>query len=40
VSVFVAHDFSPRWNLILYALTGFTDASPDFGAGGSISYRF
>ncbi|WP_138223302.1 transporter [Nibricoccus aquaticus] len=40
VSVFVAHDFSPRWNLILYALTGFTDASPDFGTGGSVSYRF
>ena len=40
VSAFVAHDFNARWNLILYALTGFTDASPDFGAGGSVSYRF
>jgi hypothetical protein len=40
VSVFVAHDFNARWNLILYALTGFTDASPDFGAGGSVSCRF
>jgi hypothetical protein len=39
-SVFVAHDFSSNWNLIVYALTGFTEASPDFGTGGSISYRF
>lgn len=40
VSAFVSHDFSPRWNMIVYALTGFTDASPDFGMGGSVSYRF
>jgi hypothetical protein len=39
-SVFVAHDFDANWNLIVYALTGFTEASPDFGTGGSIGYRF
>jgi hypothetical protein len=39
-SVFVAHDLSTDLNLTLYALTGFTEASPDFGMGGSVNYRF
>jgi len=40
VSAFVAHDFNARWNMIFYALAGMTDASADFGAGGSVTYRF
>lgn len=40
VSVFMAHDIDTSWNLILYALAGMTDASPDFGMGGSVSCRF
>lgn len=37
---FVAYDISPTWRVQGYALTGFTDASPDLGVGASISYRF
>jgi hypothetical protein len=37
---FVTHRLNEQWNLIGYALKGLTDGSADFGAGGSISYRF
>lgn len=36
----VTHDFSPRWRLMVYALRGFTDASPDTGGGLQVSCRF
>jgi hypothetical protein len=38
--VMVSHDFAERWRLTVYALKGFTDASPDFGTGVAASYRF
>ncbi len=31
---------SPRWSTTVYAQTGFTDASPDFGAGAQFSFGF
>lgn len=34
------HDLDPRWQLSGYALKGFTDASPDHGAGLQVNYRF
>lgn len=37
---FVTHKFDPNWKVQGYALTGFTHASPDFGVGGLVSYRF
>lgn len=37
---FVTHNPNDRWNLIGYVLKGFSDASPDIGLGGLISYRF
>lgn len=36
----VTHDLSDRWRLFVYGLKGFTDASPDFGGGARLSYRF
>lgn len=38
--VALTHDFSPHWRFTLYALKGFSDASPDNGAGVSLSCRF
>jgi hypothetical protein len=38
--VAVTHDLSPRWRLMVYALKGFTDASPDHGGGLQVSCRF
>jgi hypothetical protein len=37
---FFSHKFDPNWKTQVYALTGFTHASPDFGFGGLLSYRF
>lgn len=34
------HDWSPQWRCTVYALKGFTDASPDFGTGLAISRKF
>ena len=36
----LTHDCDARWRIMAYALTGFTDASPDFGTGLQVSYRF
>jgi hypothetical protein len=34
------HDLDTRWQVSGYFLKGFTDASPDHGAGLQVSYRF
>lgn len=39
-SVFIFHQFTPKWNSQLYVLKGFTDASPEIGAGALLSCRF
>ncbi|HWA27588.1 MAG TPA: hypothetical protein VG734_18170 [Lacunisphaera sp.] len=39
-TVMVTHDVSQRWRVMGYAMTGFTDASPDFGAGARLTCRF
>lgn len=36
----VTHDVDSRWRLMGYASKGFTNASPDFGAGARIIYKF
>lgn len=36
----LTHDFSPRWRFMVYALKGFSDASPDHGGGLQVSRRF
>lgn len=38
--VFVSHRLDDRWKVQGFALSGFTDASPDFGVGGLLGYRF
>jgi hypothetical protein len=38
--VFLSHPLNTRWKLQGYALTGFTDASPNLGLGGLIGYKF
>lgn len=38
--VAVTHDVDSRWRVMGYALKGFTNASPDFGAGARLTYRF
>lgn len=40
VSTFVSHKLNEDWSLLVYADTGFTDASPNFGGGVQISYQF
>lgn len=40
LAVFYVHKFDPMWRIQLYAVTGFTDASPDFGLGSIVSARF
>lgn len=37
---FFATDLAPRWNLLGYVLIGFNEASPDFGVGSAITYKF
>lgn len=34
------HHFGSRWRLQAYVLGGFSDGSPDWGAGGSLRYAF
>jgi hypothetical protein len=36
----VTHDANERWRVMGYALKGFTSASPDFGGGARLTYRF
>lgn len=36
----LTHDVDSRWRLMGYALKGFTNASPDFGAGARLTYKF
>ena len=38
--VAVSHEVNSKWRAMIYALAGFTDASPDFGAGLRLTYRF
>ncbi|MEJ1973072.1 MAG: hypothetical protein WDM96_11615 [Lacunisphaera sp.] len=38
--VAVTQDLNPSWRAMVYVLAGFTDASPDFAAGGRFTYRF
>lgn len=37
---FFLHQLNERWRLQGYVLAGFTNASPDFGTGLSLGYRF
>lgn len=37
---FVAVNPDPKWSLLGYMLVGFNDASPDFGIGGAMTYKF
>jgi hypothetical protein len=37
---FLSHRFDDRWNVQTYALTGFSQASPDFGGGFMLNYRY
>jgi hypothetical protein len=39
-TAFVSQRLSRNWKLQLYGLTGFSSASPDFGAGIVINYNF
>jgi hypothetical protein len=34
------HRFGNAWRLQAYVLGGFSDGSPDWGAGGSLRYAF
>lgn len=36
----LTHDLNRQWQLLGYVLTGFTDASPDFGFGLHLSRRY
>jgi len=36
----ITHDLDSRWRIMVYALTGFTDASPNFGGGLQLSRHF
>lgn len=38
--LFFTHRYSKEWRVQAYAVTGFSDASPDLGAGVSIAYGF
>lgn len=40
VTGFVSHKFDTHWKLMGYVVKGFADASPAYGAGGVVSYRF
>jgi hypothetical protein len=40
LTAYVSRRFSGDWKLQIYAVRGFTDASPDFGAGSSLAYSF
>ena len=36
----VTHDADSRWRVMGYVIKGFTNASPDFGSGARLTYRF
>jgi len=38
--VAVTHDVNANWRTMVYALAGFTDASPNLAIGGRLTYRF
>lgn len=38
--VFASHPLNERWKLQGFALAGFTDASPKFGLGTSVGFKF
>lgn len=38
--VAVSHDVNEKWRAMVYALAGFTDASPDLALGVRATYRF
>lgn len=40
LTAFATHHLDERWSLQGYVLAGLTDASPDFGLGASVGYRF
>lgn len=40
VLVAVTQDMNPNWRAMVYALGGLTDASPNLGLGGRLTYRF
>jgi hypothetical protein len=40
LTAFVTHKLDSHWKLQGYVLTGFTNASPDFGLGGMAGYTF
>lgn len=40
VSVFINRRINEQWTGQAYVLKGFSDASPDYGLGGSLSYKF
>ena len=40
LTAFATHHLDERWSLQGYVLTGLTEASPDFGLGTSVNYRF
>jgi hypothetical protein len=40
LTAFVTHQIDADWKLQGYVLTGFNNASPDFGIGGIVSYTF
>lgn len=37
---FISTNPNDRWNALAYLLKGFNDASPDFGIGGALTYKF
>jgi hypothetical protein len=40
LTAFYTHKIDAAWRVQAYAMTGFTDASPDFGLGSIVGYRF
>jgi hypothetical protein len=38
--VAVTREVTTSWRVMLYALAGFSDASPNFAGGGRLTYRF
>ena len=40
LTVFISHEFNETWSGQAYVLKGFTDASPEFGFGGSLNLKF
>jgi hypothetical protein len=40
LTAYLSQRFSGGWKLQVYSVVGFSDASPDFGAGATLSYAF